>query len=69
MELHKDRRQRFQRRSLVHSLELHNLSRMEQPSQRRNLVLHRKDRMLQRHSLVHKRICKKACSSIRKAWL
>ena len=60
MELRKDRMQRFQHRSLGHSLELrHNLSRTK-PFQLHSLVL--------RHMLVHRKDlhsqnCKIACSS------
>jgi hypothetical protein len=73
MELRKDRKQRFQRRSLVRSLELHRNRIRKVPFQRHSLGLRhmlelRKGCMLsQRHSLVHKLICKKACSSDRKA--
>ena len=67
MELRKDRKQRFQHRSLVRGL-VRSLSHMVQPFQRRSLGLHCMDRMLSlRHSLVHKLICRIAYSSTRKA--
>ena len=52
---------------LVHSLELRRNRNRTKRFQRRMLVPIRKDRMILRHSLVHKLICKRACSSIRKA--
>ena len=63
MELHKDRKQQFQRHSLVLS---RSLSHMVQPFQRHSLDLHCMDRTLSLlHSLVHKPM--NACSSSRKA--